>query len=293
MTSFDLCIYHANCDDGFGSAWVARHRYPGIVLQPARYGDAPPDVRGRRVLVVDFSYPRETLLQMHEEAEELLVLDHHKTAKEDLDGLPFCVFDMNRSGAGITWDTLFPDDLRPWLINLVEARDLWRLEGDGHLLSRVIRSHPHDLVVWDDLATDLEDKRPSMLAEGAALLRHENKQVDRIVRASKPWRVCGHLVPAVNTSVLQSEVGHRLAPGSPFAVCWVEGADGFWYLSLRSTDEGLDVGAIARELGGGGHRNAAGCKILPVLWDPAEGADGYRCIEPRTDGLRRSRTGPL
>lgn len=35
-----------------------------------------------------------------------------------------------------------------------------------------------------------------------------------------------------------------------------------WKLSLRAKDEALDVSAIAAEFGGGGHRAAAGCKIV-------------------------------
>ena len=39
-----------------------------------------------------------------------------------------------------------------------------------------------------------------------------------------------------------------------------EVADGRWRLSLRSKGA-VDIGAVARQFGGGGHRNAAGCSM--------------------------------
>lgn len=54
-----LCIYHGNCTDGFGAAWAMRHHHKvPIEFYPAVYGKEPPDVRGRCVYMLDFSYKR-------------------------------------------------------------------------------------------------------------------------------------------------------------------------------------------------------------------------------------------
>lgn len=51
-----LCIYHGNCADGFTSAWVVRKALGGEVdFHAGIYQDAPPDVSGKDVLLVDFS----------------------------------------------------------------------------------------------------------------------------------------------------------------------------------------------------------------------------------------------
>ena len=80
----DLCIYHANCMDGFTAAWVVARKVPGIELVPASYGDAPPDVLGKTVLIVDFSYAKAVLETMAGDARLVVVLDHHKTAEAAL-----------------------------------------------------------------------------------------------------------------------------------------------------------------------------------------------------------------
>jgi hypothetical protein len=83
--SVPLCIYHGNCQDGFGAAWTVRHAlgdrvefYPGI------YQNEPPDVTGRDVIIVDFSYKRPVIEAMALKAHSILILDHHKSAVADL-----------------------------------------------------------------------------------------------------------------------------------------------------------------------------------------------------------------
>ncbi len=39
------------------------------------------------------------------------------------------------------------------------------------------------------------------------------------------------------------------------------------FFSLRSTDDRTDVSKIAKKLGGGGHRNAAGCMVNEIKFD--------------------------
>src|SRR3990167_3596264 len=142
--SKSLVLYHGNCPDGFGSAWAAWLALgDSAEYVPVQYGEAPPDVAARKVYIVDFSYPRATLLAMNEAAESILVLDHHKTAQADLAGLDFCEFYMERSGATMTWDRLVscgPEDRR-WFnepeivrcnavtrrfVEYLTDRDLWR-----------------------------------------------------------------------------------------------------------------------------------------------------------------------
>ena len=52
-----LCIYHGNCADGFGAAWAVRKRFGDEVeFHAGVYQTEPPDVSGRDVVMVDFSY---------------------------------------------------------------------------------------------------------------------------------------------------------------------------------------------------------------------------------------------
>ncbi len=81
-----LCIYHHGCLDGFAAAWAVRKHYGDgeVEFHPGIYGKAPPDVTGRVVILVDFSYKRDVLLQVCAQAACVLILDHHKSAAVDL-----------------------------------------------------------------------------------------------------------------------------------------------------------------------------------------------------------------
>src|SRR3990167_6908610 len=131
-----LCIYHANCADGFGAAWVIRKAcapqevefYPGV------YQNAPPDVTGREVVMVDFSYKRPVMLELAAKAVSILVIDHHKSAAVELVGLPEnvrVVMDMEHSGAMLAWRYCFDDVEPPKLLYHIEDRDLWRVRLPG------------------------------------------------------------------------------------------------------------------------------------------------------------------
>lgn len=97
----DLCLYHANCDDGFTAAWAVWKRWPDCEFRAAQYGDLPPeDVAGKHVLIVDFSWPQQSLEQIAETAATVLVLDHHKTAQAAQELIKKMIVKLARADAG-------------------------------------------------------------------------------------------------------------------------------------------------------------------------------------------------
>lgn len=273
-----MCIYHGNCADGFGAAWVVRRAFAGsdIEFHPATHGNPAPDVTGKKVIIVDFSYPLETLTAMAAAAESVLVLDHHKTAQADLAdisaagphhkyhqvpaGRLTALFDMHRSGAGIAWDYFFLSEPRPALINHIEDRDLWlfKLEGTREIQASLF-SFPYDFDVWDAL---FEGDVQTMRAEGVAIERKHHKDVAELVGVTKRrMEIGGYDVPVANLPyTLTSDAGHMMCAGEPFAACYWDTPEGRSF-SLRSTDAGEDVSAVAKKYGGGGHRNASGFRV--------------------------------
>jgi uncharacterized protein len=262
-----MVIYHANCRDGFTAAWVAWRLYKDGHTEylPAQYGDAPPDVTDREVLIVDFSYPRDTLRRMAEAATSIRVLDHHKTAQADLEGVPFATFDMNRSGAGIAWDVLHASEARPWLVDYVEDRDLWRfaLPDSKEVNAWIAACRSDTFEQWDELeALGVRKAAERGIAVNAFIDRyvHDTAATARLVVFE------GHTIPIVNAAyVCISELVGKLAETAPFALGWQQRADGLYQYSLRSRGDAVDVSEIAKRYGGGGHRNAAGFTSQTLL----------------------------
>jgi oligoribonuclease NrnB/cAMP/cGMP phosphodiesterase (DHH superfamily) len=263
-----LVVYHARCSDGFAAAWAAWRLfgYEGTEYLAARYGDAPPDVTDRDVLVVDFSYPRDAMIAMEQRARTLVVLDHHKTAEAALAGLPFATFDMNRSGAGLAWDVLHPLERRPWLIDYVEDRDLWRFRlPHSKAVSERIHVTPFAFETWDELSWRLVE---DVASEGEVLLLATESYLRSARENAREMTWFGRRVWCVNTTHATSELVGALSEGTHFAVGWFQREDGKFVYSLRSRSDaypsgpspvhGDDVSSFARLMGGGGHRNAAG-----------------------------------
>lgn len=258
-----LCIYHSNCADGFTSAWVVRRALGEHVLfHPGIYQQPPPDVTGKDVVLVDFSYKRDVLEQMIDRAASVTILDHHKTAQADLEGLrgALTVFDMDRSGARITWDHYFPGVTPPQLLLHIEDRDLWRfaLPKTREIQANVF-SHPYDFAVWDKLmATDPRE----LAAEGDAIERKHFKDIAELLAVvTRPMRLGGFVVDVANLPyTLTSDAAHALAIGKPFGACYWDTPQGRVF-SLRSSNDGQDVAEIAKIYGGGGHRRAAGFRV--------------------------------
>jgi oligoribonuclease NrnB/cAMP/cGMP phosphodiesterase (DHH superfamily) len=292
MTKPDVCIYHNPCADGFTAAWAVHTRWPDVEFVPGAYqAGSMPDVAGKHVLIVDFSYKADVLRQMAEVAASITVLDHHESAERELlplleEGIIAGEFDMTRSGAMMAWNYCFPADQRnpfdtvssygyvPFLVQYVQDRDLWTwaLE-DSRAVSAYIQMQGLDFKSWTRLARDLEDQTryESIVEIGTALVDKEKRDIAGALKASKRrMRIAGHDVPVANVPyIMASEAGNILCKGEPFAALYFDTADGQRSFSLRSDKddpEAVNVSLIAAQFGGGGHKNASGFRA-PMGWE--------------------------
>lgn len=274
-----LVIYHGNCADGFSAAWCFWRKYgTGADYVAGVYQQNPPDVTGRDVFLVDFSYKSGVVEVLLDEANSVTLIDHHKTAIDDLRPLKermaatnrdgrgdnfgwFC--DLNRSGATLAWDYLFPGEDRPLLLGHVEDRDLWRFKLPGtREIQAFVFSHEYTFEQWDRLMSADQVELLKMTAAGAAIERKHHKDVAELVAVCKRRMVIGSYdVPVASLPyTLVSDAAHLMAQGEPFAACYWDTAEGRVF-GLRATDDGVDVSEVAKQYGGGGHAKAAGFKV--------------------------------
>lgn len=290
-----LCIYHGNCADGFTAAWVVRRALGGNVeFHPGVHQDPPPDCTGRDVLMVDFSYKAPVLDEIAAKANTVLILDHHKTAEEDLSGLPKArpnwdmhlayagapaghnvgvLFDMDRSGAQITWDYFYyypRDEPRPKLVDYVGDRDLWRFALPlSREVNAFVFANEYTFENWDHLDRLTRDHMglQNVAEMGGAIEKKHNKDVAELTANNRRrMTIGGHDVPVANLPyTLVSDAAHLMAKGEPFAACYWDTAEGRVF-GLRSADDGIDVSAVAKGYGGGGHARASGFR-MPIGWE--------------------------
>ncbi len=280
-------LYHAHCADGFGAAFAAWCALgdEGVSYLPISYGDPWPDIPdGSTVYIVDFSAPnaatgRAELIALAARC-TVQVIDHHKTAAATLAGLEFARFDMDKSGAVLTWEHFQGQGncfgLVPELLLYVQDRDLWRWElPDSREVSAALALVPKNFEAWEHLSVG------RLRGEGAIALRVQQALVKSICARYRYGTVGGRLVPLVNTPVLISECCEELLRqeyGCGFVAAYFDGEYAVHTVastpamisrkwSLRSGPD-FDVSAVAKTLGGGGHAQAAGFEQLLRAYDP-------------------------
>jgi oligoribonuclease NrnB/cAMP/cGMP phosphodiesterase (DHH superfamily) len=261
-SSVDLVIYHASCTDGFGAAYSAwkllgdRAEY-----HAAKYGETPPDVKGKNVVVLDFSYDNVTTKQLIKEARNFLIIDHHKSAMVELHDVSCTRFDMNHSGAMLAWNFFHPGKEAPRMIKFIEDRDLWKWQIPySKEFAAAFDMVPFDFEEFDkyldDSAVDDAQER------GAYILAYSKTVISKIAKHATPRKIDGKDVLVVNSSHWMSEIGAALSPKCDFAVIWFYDHETRQVkVSLRAHHEDSDVSEVAKRFGGGGHRKAAGFSL--------------------------------
>jgi len=299
---FDVCIYHADCIDGFTAAWAVHLANPGIELVKGIYGQLPPKYQDKKIIIVDFSYSRQILENMANN-NLVVVLDHHASAMERLQGLPttggdvlrlslnlettidaglYVDFDMTRSGARMAWEFFHANVISiPKLIEYVEDRDLWEFKW-GNLTKyfhEYICNYDMTLEEWSNLAYMIETEHLYCHNIGEVLYNNKMKQINKIISASaRIIKFDDMYVPIANIPyTMASEAGHIMCANNLMSITYYDRNDGKRIYSLRSPDNtDFNVANIAERYGGGGHVKSAGFIVDPNN-DPILGTGMYKC----------------
>jgi len=207
-----LVIYHAKCADGFSAAWCFHHvqQYweTSFDFHAGIYNDPPPsDLEGRVIYMVDFSYKSAVVAEMARVAKQVILIDHHKTAIDDLEpliraGVIEAYTDIERSGAMLAWDYLFNCHYHetlghvvethgpgseyyvppPKLLKYIQDRDLWKFKlVHSREVNANVFSYDYTFENWDKLMSAQESELLQMTVAGAAIERKHHKDIKELL----------------------------------------------------------------------------------------------------------------
>lgn len=267
MNTKPLVIYHGNCADGFGAAWVMHKTlgHDAADYVAGVYQNPPPEVYNRNIFMVDFSYKNSVVKELLRNGNRITLIDHHKTAIEDLEelivaGAIEAYTSLEHSGATLTWQYFHGKQPAPQLLYHIEDRDLWKFALP---LTRQIQasvfSFPYEFPVWDELMSRNVNE---LAAEGEAIERKHFKDIRELLPVvTRMMYIDSWVVPVANLPyVYASDAGHILSREFPFGACYWDTPEGRVF-SLRSAENGIDVSEVAKKYGGGGHKHAAGFRV--------------------------------
>jgi oligoribonuclease NrnB/cAMP/cGMP phosphodiesterase (DHH superfamily) len=284
---YDIVLFHYPCQDGLSSAWIVNKFHQDknidIDLYPIQYGKTInlDRLTNKKIIFCDFSPPEDVLNEIEKVALKITILDHHISAQKALVNKDYAIFDMNKSGAGLTWDYFYPTRKMPLFIKMVQDRDLWKWEiknskefttGFYTACSGIGMYDFSDLFeLFNELDTNAtkinfyielgEIINKSIFMKCKYLTLESLKKINHY----QNYNVC--IVNCSND--ISSDLGNMLSSseGCDFAALWsYNHTKEEYYVSLRSSNK-ADVSLIAKEFGGGGHKNAAGfsTKINPII----------------------------
>lgn len=276
-------IYHKNCMDGLASAFIAKttlEKTGEVQCIALQYGEEQvlfgrdemiglthPITKDDIVYFVDFSLKRDLMIELSSMVKEIVVLDHHKTAEENLRGLEdelknvTVIFDMNKSGATLCYDYFADGGLENGLVfEYIADRDLWnwklyRTKEINEYIRFSVK--PNVLESFSEMYTFFD---PVLFAQnGYVLLKQQEIQVASKVKKVKDTIINGIDFKMLNATENISEIGNEICKiyNTPALIYFFTENDEV-VCSLRSIDTLQDVSVVAKALGGGGHRNACG-----------------------------------
>ena len=261
-----VVVYHANCRDGFSSAYAAWKKFGDEATYLPRKVQAPPPdgLFDKHVYIVDYSYDKETLEGLRSVNRSVIVLDHHQTAQEAVTAFPENVFDLEHSGAVLSWTHFHPDKKVPRFLEYIEDHDLWKWNlPHTREISALIGLYDFNFETWDKLAAqfDNEGTFQKLVERSRMLYEGKRRYIKELLGYAEKVKFEDYEVYAVNCArPYRAEVGNQLAKRHPpFGIVWYH-YDGMFHVSLRSRGD-FDVAKLAEKYGGGGHKNAASVRF--------------------------------
>ena len=279
----DIIFYHYPCQDGLTSAWVAykyaRENQLTYSLNGLNHDKTmfPVDITNKNLLFIDIAPNEERYKEVLAKAKSFYILDHHNTNQQffnQLTNKTNFVFDMKKSGCHLAWDYFYPKEETPNFLLMVEDRDLWKWS--------IPESKPfcNGMYTYTSCSEYVEEsfnlmaelynnpkKSQEIMELGKILQKKTDNTIKSIAESAskKTYLFKGKKVCMVNVSHdLASDLGNYLVTkyDYDFAILWrYDHNTEEYYISMRSIDDKMDVSALCKEFGGGGHKNAAGCSI--------------------------------
>lgn len=275
--------------DGYCSAAIIKKRYPEAELIGFHYGDSfqelldliPPDCE---VIMADVSLPMDQMAELADHVSgQLTWIDHHASAIKDYQeymakhfansmsevGFLDAVLEDGISACEGTWKYFFPNKPIPRAVEILGQYDTWRNQDKmawdhtiipfqfGMRLNTISpETFPMNLLEPDVHVDDIVE----MIRRGNVILKYQRQQNEFSMKKSFVIDFDGYRALACNSggnsetfASVWDESKHDLMMGFKFI-------GDKWVFTMYTTKD-IDLGALAKKYGGGGHLKAAGFQL--------------------------------
>ena len=283
-----IIIYHDDADGRCAAAIAAMHgrRIHGHGMEvkfiPMDYGKKIPDgvLAGfvpssieNDVWLLDFSLPEDEMdaLESIAGVESLMWIDHHVTAIEKLARFEHWsgVRRSGRAACMLTW--VFcggSEEAAPLAVQLIADRDTWKFEYGAkshwfHAALDLYDTRPENIELWEFAWLRPQAQMELMLIEGRAIYDARRKKLATVIRRfGRVEKLHGTDMTVLSVNYPGSgdlgEIGREMGHDVVHSYVDQEKDGRLCRVHNLYSSKDIDVGRLAKERGGGGHKNAAG-----------------------------------
>jgi oligoribonuclease NrnB/cAMP/cGMP phosphodiesterase (DHH superfamily) len=276
-----ICCYHNKDLDGYTSGAIVRKAFPGCTLIGWDYGLPVPDVgTGNRVIIIDICFPMEDMARIGA-VNEVTWIDHHLSQKKEYDALEQkpkleYVYELGIAACEIGWKYFFSHSPIPKAVELIGKYDTWRgadtPEWEISILPfqyymRTVCTSPETFPMYflteEDEKFDPDAEVHEATNLGRLVIKYqEGQDMLKAERGAFEREVFGGMKAlCLNEGVFSSDTLKTRNPERYDVLMGFVYNRNFWRVSLRTLKEDVDVSAIAKARGGGGHKKAAGYEV--------------------------------
>lgn len=271
-------IYHNRDLDGFASGAIIKLKYPDAKMIGYDYGQAfDLNAIDDAVIMADVSLPMSDMVKIAKASGwRLTWIDHHISAIKDYEqfvgnGETFCkaVLENGIAACEGTWKYLFQDKPMPLAVKLLGEYDTWRNQDKERweneilpfqfgmrILCNSVETFPNNVFENTNLVLQL-------INQGTTVLKYQS-QVNELncKKAAFEIEFNGLRAICLNGGGFNSDVFKSVYDESKHDIMMPFQFDGKkWIISLYTTKDEIDCSMIAKSMGGGGYKKAAGFQI--------------------------------
>ena len=293
-----ICIYHSRDLDGWMSAAIVQKYFhesddiddgQKLELIGWDYGMDIPDIPdGEKLVITDVSFPIDVMIDLAERC-SVTWIDHHVSAIKDyLDNItritPVIITSFPTvqflTGSGIevgkkaacelTWEHFFPGKQTPRVVTLLGAYDTFRHVDMDPVAKETVeffqygaRVHYSSPAGCFYLLKQGQDEIDQIVLTGESIMLYLTGEAEKAFNHRTDVEIDGHRFAAMNKPFFNPKNFGLSQDGyDGFMAYSYSGSSGLWIVSLYS--DTIDCSVIAKSMGGGGHKGAAGFQVEDI-----------------------------
>ncbi len=284
-------VYHSDVDGHLSGAilqkWLRDINQPKPTMVQMNYDDVFPWSlvdSDTEVYMADFGLqPWSEMVSLSKMCKKLVWIDHHKSAIQsydewvETDGTPLeGIRQDGKAACRLCWEYCYPDKPEPLPVYLAGKYDVWEWQDVEDSIeyqygTKFYETDPgteEGRKFWDEQLDFPKETPFPVIKVGKLLMDYKARSNKSYIKENSfVTTLEGLTVIATNKKGSSQMFDSVFDPAKHDAMLTFAWAKGMWTISLYTDKPGIDVGSVAKKLGGGGHIGAAGFQATELPFE--------------------------